>query len=309
MKQTIGIIDLGTNTFHLLIVRGGDNGYTILYRDHLAVKLGKGGINNGIITPEALRRGVEALTVFRKMLDSYHVGQVIAIGTSALRNAANSADVITTVQRETGIVVEIISGEREAELIFLGVQSALKLGIEKSLVMDIGGGSVEFIIGNEKEIFWKQSFEIGGQRLLELFQRHDPINSEEVKSLDEYFKSTVSPLFEALAYWRPTTLVGSSGSFDTLSEIHCLREGLPFHPDDPETPLTMDGFYAIYKDMLTKNRTERMTMPGMIELRVDMIVVAGCLIRYLIEHYAFRDIRVSSYSLKEGVLAELNSRA
>jgi exopolyphosphatase / guanosine-5'-triphosphate,3'-diphosphate pyrophosphatase len=307
MKKKVGIVDLGTNTFHLLIANVGENTYEIVYRDHLAVKLGKGGINNGVITNDAIRRGVEALTVFRQILDLHQVTQVIAIGTSALRNAANSAEVIAIFNEETGIAVDIISGDQEAALIFLGVHSALKLGHEKSLVMDIGGGSVEFIIGNETEIFWKHSFEIGGQRLLEQFQHHDPITTEEVEKLHQYLAEALKPLFIALNHWKPSTLVGSSGTFDTLSDIFCLRQGIVKGKDDAETPLSLDGFYEIYHELLTKNRQQRMQVAGMIELRVDMIVVACCLIAYLLSIYKFNSIRVSGYSLKEGVLHDLTS--
>jgi len=100
-------------------------------------------------------------------------------------------------------------------------------------------------------------------------------------------------------------LVGSSGTFDTLSEIHCIEQGLPLFADATETPLTFEAFYKIYANLLIKNRAERLQIPGMIEMRVDMIVVACCLIKFLLDEHSFQGIRVSSYSLKEGVLAEL----
>ena len=181
------------------------------------------------------------------------------------------------------------------------------MGSEKSLIMDIGGGSVEFIIGNHQEISWSHSYEIGGQRLLERFQKHDPITKEEVDALFDFFREELTSLFEALKLHNPKTLIGSSGTFDTLSDIYCWKNHLPLL-DIPETPFSLGAFDDIYEEFLVKDRDARMQIPGMIEMRVDMIVVACCLIKYLLNHHQFDHIRVSSYSLKEGVLASLQKQ-
>jgi len=174
--------------------------------------------------------------------------------------------------------------------------------------MDIGGGSVEFIIGNNKEIFWKRSFEIGAQRLLEEFQQNDPITGAEMLALDNYFSKILLPLFEALNEYEPKTLVGSSGTFDTLSDIYCIKHDVMKSQQGAETPLTLSGFYEVFEELLVKNRNDRMQIPGMIEMRVDMIVVACCLVRYVLENYAFENLRVSTYALKEGILASLQTQ-
>jgi exopolyphosphatase / guanosine-5'-triphosphate,3'-diphosphate pyrophosphatase len=308
MKDRIAIIDLGTNTFHLLIAEQTTVGFSFIYRERLAVRLGQKGINEGIIQPDAIERAVRALSSFKTTIDQYDVLEVFAFGTSALRNATNAHEVLREFKNRAGIEVTIITGDREAELIFLGVQEALELSQEKSLVMDIGGGSVEFIIGNNVEIFWKQSFEIGAQRLLEKFQHHDPIAHSEVQQLREYLQISLQPLFEALHIFKPLTLIGSSGTFDTLSDIYCLKHNTQKITSNSETPLTLTGFYEIYEELLVKNRADRMMIPGMLEMRVDMIVVACCLIHFLIEKYTFNSVRVSTHALKEGILASLKTK-
>lgn len=302
----IAIIDMGTNTFHLLIADTGTEGYRIICREHEAVKIGQGGINEGLILPGACERALAAMKKFRKTIDQREVSTVHAFGTSALRNAQNGRTLADEIQTLTGIPVRIISGEAEADYIFEGVKAALDLGNNASLVMDIGAGSVEFILGDREKIFWKQSFEIGGQRLLEKFQKHDPVSGSEIQSLDSYFSGELRPLHTALKKFRPKILIGSSGTFDTLSDIFCIRQKIPRTYEEPETPLSMEGFYEIYDELIRKNRSERMHMEGMIEMRVDMIVVSCCLIRYILETYPFEGIRVSSYSLKEGVLATIS---
>ena len=135
------------------------------------------------------------------------VEKVLAFGTSALRNAKNGAEIISRIKSTHRIDTQIISGDEEAGYIYKGVNLALHLGKEKSLIIDIGGGSVEFIIGNGEEIFWKQSFEIGAQRLLERFQKHDPILPSEIDEINLYFQERLVPLLEAIRFinqkfWR-----------------------------------------------------------------------------------------------------------
>lgn len=296
---------MGTNTFHLLLAEADARGYHITYRDRLAVKIGKNGINRGIITEEGMNRALLAMQSFKNMADQHNVSRIYAFGTSALRNASNSEDIVRRIEAVTGIRVNIISGDLEAEYIYMGVKAALGLGEENSLIIDIGGGSVEFIIGNNHETHWKKSFEIGAQRLLEKFQRHDPITVEEVNDLDAYFKDNLQSLFEALKRFPTSIMVGSSGTFDTLSDIFCAEHDIHKPVEEVETPLTIEGFYDIYHRILTLHRAQRLQIPGMVEMRVDMIVVACCLIRYLLEHHTFNRIRVSTYSLKEGVLASM----
>lgn len=304
VSQRLAIIDLGTNTFHLLVAELEGNHFKILYIEREAVKIGMGGINDGIITDAAIARALTTLRGFKDALTPFQPSRILAFGTSALRNAKNGGAVAEKIKQHTGIECKIISGDEEADYIYYGVRAAIKLGNEKSLIVDIGGGSVEFIIGNQNEIFWKRSFEIGGQRLLERFQKHDPISKEELEHLYHYLSENLKELFQALQQHPVKTLVGSSGTFDTLSDIYCIREGIS-QGNTPETPLTLSSFYEIYEQLLSKNRAERLQIPGMIELRVDMIVVACALIQFLLHEYPFENIRVSSYSLKEGVLASL----
>lgn len=295
---------MGTNTFHLLIAEAGHGQFRIYHREKIPVKLGVGGINRNLITNDAISRALKTMKAFKETLTEAGISKVLAFGTSALRNATNGKDVTNLIEAETGIKTNIISGTEEAKYICFGARAAIAMANKKHVVMDIGGGSVEFIITDQSEIFWSHSFEIGGQRLLERFQKHDPIHPEEVKALFHYFNTELKPLLDQLSIHQPETLIGSSGTFDTLSDIYCFRNNIPV-TEAPETPFSIKAFDEISKELLIKARAARMQIPGMIEMRVDMIVVACCLIRYLLDVHIFKDIRVSSYSLKEGVLATL----
>ena len=169
--------------------------------------------------------------------------------------------------------------------------------------MDIGGGSVEFILCNEEGIQWLKSFEIGGQRLLENFHVHDPIPPQNIEQLNEYLDEQLQPLFEVCNKYQPTHLLGASGSFDTLSEIYCEQYGDYFNENETlsfNLPITTT--IKIIDDIVSKDHTERLLIPGMIALRADMIVVAGLLVKRVLETIQFKHITTTSYALKEGLI-------
>ncbi|RNI33051.1 Ppx/GppA family phosphatase [Rufibacter immobilis] len=307
--RRFALIDLGTNTFHLLIVElDAQGGQQTLYKTKIPVKLGEGGISKGEITSEARERGLKTLAEFREIMNQHQVTVVKATATSALRNASNGPGVVRAIKEHTGIEVEIVSGAREAELIFKGVQQALQIGPKPALVMDIGGGSVEFIIGTDKGILWKKSFEIGAQRLLDKFypDQEPAIQPAQVKALRHYLQDQLQKLTAAVLQHQPEVLIGSSGTFDTLVDMDLAQQGIVREAEgSPEMELPLTTFQRQYKELLQKNRTERLAIPGMLAMRVDMIVVACVAIDWVLEKYNLDQMRVSAYALKEGMLAEL----
>lgn len=299
------IIDLGTNTFHLIIFEKNH----ILTKKSLAARLGMGGINNGIITREGIERGVGVLKIFREELDNFQVRNenVFAFGTSALRSAKNKEEVLKTFNEKTDIEVNVIGGEEEAALIYEGVKLAVDIR-ESSLIVDIGGGSVEFIICNAEKVLWKQSFEIGGQRLLEKFMKKDPIPMAEVGRLEEYLRQCLLPLSNAVHQYQPCVLIGSSGTFDTLNDLYYQKTQNQFPPEETVGfAYPIEEFYWAYEQLVFNNRAERMTIPGMRELRVDMIVVAMVLVRFLLQNFGIKEIKISNYALKEGAMKHVGS--
>lgn len=308
LMNRIGIIDLGTNTFHLLIVERSGGELTKIFHESQAARIGQGGINQRIITEAAIGRALEVLRFYQEKLLEYEVKpeNVFAFGTSAVRNAENSGEFCRIVQEETNIAIRVIDGAQEAEYIYNGVKAAVELGEEPALIMDIGGGSVEFIIGNQTQIFWKQSFEIGGQRLMEKFMRTDPLADADRKRLDNYFEEQLIPLANAMHQYAPATVVGSSGSFDTLVAMDFMHRTATL-PERSQTSfeLPLEEFYRSLEILLSRNHDERMNIPGMVSLRVDLIVVASCLIDYILRTHRIQQIKVSTYALKEGVMQSL----
>lgn len=302
--QKIAVIDMGTNTFHLLIA-SVEAGECLVVLDHKkAVGLGRGGINNRRIMPDAIARALAALRQFKETCIEQQVDRVLLTGTSAVRSADNREAFLSAIKKETGWDTLIISGEQEASWIFEGVkQTGVIPADHSSLLVDIGGGSVEFILCNAQEIFWKQSFEIGGQRLMDKFGHADPIEEIEIREIAYYLKGVLQPLWDAIASRGGVkTLIGSSGSFDTLCDIYCREQGIVLDAKAKGYALPLTNFQSIAKDLLAKNRSERLSTPGMIELRVDMIVVSLVLIETLIQQLAIEEIKVSFFALKEGLM-------
>ena len=301
------VIDMGTNTFHLLLVELHGNEFKTIYKEKIAVKLGQGGITQNLIAPEAEKRALHTLGHFKNLIDGEYISQVFAFATSAVRNATNGSDFVNRVREQLGIQIHVISGDEEAQLIYEGIHFSGALDERTTLMMDIGGGSVEFIIGNAQEAFWKQSFEIGGQRLLDAFHYHDPILPEEVEKLEEYCGEKLQPLLAAIAIHKPSGFVGASGTFDTLIDMYyatllqCKLTGQHVFE------LPVSDFYQLFQLLVTKNRAERLGIPGMIAMRVDMIVVASCLIDFILQHISATSMRCSHYSLKEGAVSRMLS--
>ncbi len=298
------VIDLGTNTFHLFIVEINEKELKALYKEKIAVKIGQNGISKGKIAADAMKRALHTLGIYKSLIDQFEVKEVMGIATSAIRNAKNGQELVDKILEQTGIQIEVIPGDREAELIFKGVKAAMEIGKDNQLIMDIGGGSVEFIIGNDDEIHWKQSFEIGAQRLLDQFHKTDPMPKESLEEIFEFLDRELAPLRAAIKAYRPQSLIGCSGTFDTLCEIYRAENGLPASPNKTVQSLPFDAYRDIHRELLIKNKQDRLAIPGMVSMRVDMIVVASCLISYVTEHLQTEKILASSYALKEGLLYE-----
>jgi exopolyphosphatase/guanosine-5'-triphosphate,3'-diphosphate pyrophosphatase len=300
----IAIIDLGTNTFNLLIVEVGSNKiYEHLFQAKVSVKLAEGGINKGFIAPVPFQRGIDALKKHKQTIEKYNVDKVLAFATSAIRGASNGQEFIKQTKEETDIDIQIISGDKEAEFVYYGVRSAVEMNESTSLIIDIGGGSTEFIIADKDKIIWKQSFLLGVARLLELFNPSDPIKEEEIKIIQDYLHKELQPLYTAVKQYPITELIGSSGSFDSLAEMIAHRFYSPKLLDGKtEYTFNLIDFSQVYQSILKSTNAERTGMKGLIAMRVDMIVISSILVNFVLQSLDIQKMRLSTYSLKEGVL-------
>jgi exopolyphosphatase/guanosine-5'-triphosphate,3'-diphosphate pyrophosphatase len=308
MSKRVAVMDLGTNTFHLLIADGDIDNYQEIVHYHEAVKLGEGGINKGYIVSEAYQRGINTMQMFEQEIKANNATEARAIATSALRSASNGKAFIQEVKDKTGISIEIIDGEQEAGFIYRGVKISGCLSAQNSLIMDIGGGSVEFILGNTNGITWKQSFEIGAARLMDLFHRTDPIPPASIEALNLYLEDHLTHLFTAVANQKVNVLIGSSGAFETFAEVIEVEKG---HSFDLKTTKNYNfdesELLTLTNKFVQSTHKERAANKGIIPVRVDMIVAASLITRFIMHKLGISKVSMCSNSLKEGVLAGMLS--
>lgn len=299
----IAAIDLGTNTFHLIIAEQNANELQIVYKTNQPVKLGEDITKDNCIIPVAFERGINCLKEFKNSLLIHDVTIVKATATSAVRSASNGQKFVDAVKQATDIDIEIIDGDEEAELIYEGVKlSGVITG--KSLIMDIGGGSTEFILCDEENLIWKKSYNIGAARLMQKFFKTDPISKTEIDQINEHIASELKALKVIVEEYQPKTLIGSAGAFETFASMINPSMNIA---ETSTADIYLKDYLSLSNKLISSTHAEREAMPNLIPLRVDMIVMASLLTNYVVQTFELTEIKLSTYDLKMGVLQSLKS--
>ncbi|GJM36244.1 MAG: hypothetical protein DHS20C18_52450 [Saprospiraceae bacterium] len=294
--ERYAVIDLGTNTFHLKIIELlADGSLMEYYRDRQFVRLGEQGIDT--LGSAAYQRGIDTILHFHQILVPLQVKQLRAMGTAALRTATNGATFIEEIFQKTGIAVELITGDEEARLIYEGVRHAVPLQEAPDLIMDIGGGSVEFILANQTGIIKIWSFPVGMSVLYRKFHRHDPLLAEEAVALRQFLDGVFMPMLASIKAYNIHRLVGASGTFEVLANM--LPTTLL---DQKHYQVNIQALLQLIPPLLYTTKEQRMIMSTLPSERADMIVVAFLLIEYMLTNIPFDQVMVSEYALREGVL-------
>ncbi len=299
------VIDLGTNTFHLIIadLSGADSAPEIVYRTTVPVLLGQGRINENMIIPEAFERGIRTLRSFKGTIEAYNADTIKAVATSAVRKAINGQEFVNEATI-AGIEIDVITGEEEAALIFNGVR-AIGVIDRTSLIMDIGGGSTEFIICNENGMIWKRSYDIGAARLMQAYFSSDPINNADHAAIINHLDQTLDDLKTACAQYKPEMLIGSAGAFESFAIL--LNNGEDIG-DIAFKVLDIKAYEKLQDHLIASSHEERAAMKGLIPLRVDMIVMAAILTNYILKGIGINTLSLSMYDLKMGVLHSIRDQ-
>lgn len=291
------VIDLGTNTFNLLIAEVIDGDLKVVFSDKEAVLLGMGGINKGFIAPDALIRAKETLKSFKKKCDNYNVKTIKAIGTSALRASSNSSDLLSYTQVELGFEINIVSGNIEAEYIYNGVRWGY--GFDTlSIVMDIGGGSTEFIAADKNGIAEMTSLDIGVSRIFQALDKPEEFTDDRIKKIVQFLEDGKCAFFKNV---KSSVLIGSSGSFETVYEMIHKRT---FPVDQGAVELSISAVRETLEWIITSSLKERLDNDWIVEIRKRMLPIAAVKMLWVINHFDIKRLYVSPFSLKEGVLNE-----
>jgi len=309
--MTYAVIDIGTNTFRLLIaaVRPGQSEESISFREihseRIITRLGEGLSEDSLLNKEAMERGIDALRQFSKLIDEYKAEKVLAIATSALRNAKNSTEFIARAKDAAGIKIEIITGEKEAELTAAGMVIDIN-SPGSCLMVDIGGGSTELIFAGANTPLTAQSLELGVVYLAEKYMKSDPPSGSDLELLRKDISDkleTVRELYTNLI--TPKTLfMGTAG---TITALAAALQRLEKYDHDRVHNFRMNitDIKDIYSKMTNMTTAERSKFLPFEPSRLDIIVPGTLILLTLLSIFGFNEITVSNYGLREGILAEL----
>jgi exopolyphosphatase/guanosine-5'-triphosphate,3'-diphosphate pyrophosphatase len=289
------VIDLGTNTFNLAIAKVSDQNLELIHTEKEAVGLGMGGINAGFITEEAIQRALSCLSRFVSVSMDLGVFEIKAIGTSAIRDAQNSNDFLNRVFLATGISIEVIDGPMEATYIYKGI--AFSYAFETpGLIMDIGGGSTEFILANLSGIQKLVSLDIGVSRIIQSYSLQDPLSKKDIENIEKFLEERDQDFFSNI---EVESLIGASGSFETFYElIHENKFPSPYEPFE----VNLNDFLEVLDQVIASSLKERNENPFIIEIRKKMAPIAAVKVRWVLSKINPKRIVISPCSLKEGVL-------
>lgn len=300
--QRIASIDLGTNTCNLIIADFDNSNFQTIVSERRVIKLLNEKTINGHISEKGIERCVNAFIDYRKIIDSHKADKIIALATSGLRNAPNREFIIDEIYKKSKIKPQVINGEREAHLIYKGVSNSFNNNGENTLLLDIGGGSNEFIGFNKTGITFAYSFDIGIARVLNMRDYEDPLSNSDIYIIEKLFLETLTPIIEKSDKYCFSTLVGSSGTFETIASIYLHIAGK--NSDKDGTIIDVDDFNKISEIILKSNYKERELIPGMDLMRVEMIPIAILLVQFVLKTFSIKKIIYSKYSLKEGAILD-----
>jgi len=300
MNKKIAIIDLGTNTCNLLIAEYDHSKYQLLYQGKEVVKLGKNGIDKNQLTEDGLERAITAIRKHQEKIAKYSISEIVIIATSAIREANNRDWFQEKIKVQTGLELMVISGDKEAELIFKGVRLAFGVMENHSLILDIGGGSNEFILTEADTPVWKKSFPLGMARVIEQIPPSDPITPDEILRINHWFENQLDSLWNQMQGTAVSMLIGCSGAFDTIADLIDQTDAGTRTRISQE--ITINDFNHIYRKLIVSTTSERTQMKGMESIRIEMIVPSVLFIKLIIDRLKIQKIFQTDFALREGVL-------
>ncbi len=306
--KRIAAIDLGTNSFHAVIVDiYSDGSFRTVNKLKEMVILAEKGLKDRL-SREAMNRGLEALKRIKFLCDSHKVEHILAFATSAIREAKNGGDFIQEAGSKSGVKIRAISGKMEAEMIGLAVRHSIVLDKEMVLMIDIGGGSVEFIIGNNEKFIYYNSLKLGVARMAAEFVETDPITSKEIKALENHYKNTLSEVTKLAKKYKVKTIIGSSGTMENIGAMVAGRTSITAQRSLNELEFKSDDFKDLYTDFIKLDKKQRLKEKELEEKRVEIINPGMVLVKYLVDEFKIKTIKISEAALREGMILNFIER-
>jgi exopolyphosphatase/guanosine-5'-triphosphate,3'-diphosphate pyrophosphatase len=304
----IAALDVGTNSFHLVVARDTPNGFEVLTREKRNVRLGEGGGDMKTLSKDAMNRGIATLQHMKKVADA-HGATIVAVATSAVREASNADEFVSRALEETGISIEVITGVEEARLIHAGVKQALPITDSRALLIDIGGGSTEVTISDHNVETFVRSFKVGAVRLTNRFFAGSAVHPAAPEACQSFIRSLIEPATRDIRECGHDIAIVTSGTAETLVKMCWLAER-------GELPRVMNGttfsaleLHAITEKLVaTANPQARLEIAGIDSNRADIIVAGALILNTMAQSFGITTFTYCDYALREGVLLEASRR-
>lgn len=309
--RTVAFLDLGTNSVRLVVVRlHANQAVTTLTQQKEMVRLGDGEFADGYLQPEAVQRAVLVCGKLADMARAYGAEEIVAVATSATREARNQAELVTRLQREADLDLRVISGLEEARLIFLGITSGLHLEGRRILCMDIGGGSTELIVGDATDYGALASVKVGAVRLTNLFflpDEEEPVSATRYALIRRYVQNAGVRAVQQVREEPFELAFGSSGTIENLADIAC--QALHGRRRERDEPLTREDLTGVIELLCGLPQSERRQVPGINPARADIIIGGAAILDSFMSALGLPEIRISDRGLREGLIVDYLDRS
>jgi exopolyphosphatase/guanosine-5'-triphosphate,3'-diphosphate pyrophosphatase len=298
----IAALDIGSNSFHLIVAHVNPGGrMEILDRAKEMVRFGES-LRTGMIAPDIFRRGLDSLRSLKRMADRHQPDALVAVATSAVREAQNGGEFARAVRDELGIDMRVIRGQEEAHLIYLGARNALDLAGRRVALFDVGGGSTELILADARECYFTISLKLGVLRLRDEWQTADPPNSREVAALADRVRSALEPAIARVRAMGFDFVALTSGTAFALAGLAARMTSSP--SGGPPKALSFRALCDVEKKLLTLTAAERSKLPGVDPRRADTIIAGAILLRSILELSGVDQATLCEPALREGIIAD-----
>lgn len=303
----IGALDVGTNSVHIVLAKLGDGKtFEIVGREKDMTRLGEQTFKTGWLPPEKVDRAANVIRQFVKLAHNRGVGKIIGVATSAIREASNGGEFIDRVYKETGVKVRTITGEEEARLIYLAVRDAVDLSRRKALIIDIGGGSVEMIVGDQSQAYFTRCLKLGGARLADLFISEYPLSKSNHEQIHSHIRGASEHVVRELRSLGFGLMVGTSGTILNLANIvHHRRTGKPM-TTVIGLSVRRDELEDLHRDLARSDELEK--IEGIDPERRESLLPGACLLLHLMDELDIKELALCDRAIREGMILDYMAR-
>lgn len=301
--ERFAVIDMGSNSIRLLKCLVAEGEIVSAEKELIMTRLGQGVNESKQLSEVSMEKTYEALDVFLKVANQYGASLIGAFATSAVRDSRNQSQFVTEAKRRTGVDVTVIDGDREAKLGYLGVLAGLASSFETIMVVDIGGGSTEIIVGDKTGILYAKSFDMGAVRMTEMFLPSDPPGIDELSKLSDYVRVLSQEIQQIVLTYKPQVAVGIGGTITTIGAVALQMETYD-RSKIHNYELGLQEIHSIFSEFTSVSLPERVKISGLQPKRADIITAGTAILVEVMNLSGFESIRVSDYDNLEGVLAE-----